>query len=93
MGGSRGWGGGNGSRPHLENHKLLYVSLEILVRTPLEKQLDTWCPIAFQGRPVQPSVRYVRFQERPANSTFFLDPRMTVKALLTLSGFTGFSKS
>ena len=40
MGGSRR--GTNGPDPPqpLENHKLLYVSLEVLVRTPLEKQLD-----------------------------------------------------
>ena len=42
--------------PPLEDHKLLYVSLEILVRTPLEKQLG---PIASGGRSVWPSVKYV----------------------------------
>ena len=34
MDGSRG--GGRGSGPPFENHKLPYVSLEILVRTPRE---------------------------------------------------------
>ena len=33
----------------LENYKLLYVSLEILVGTPLEKQLDALGPIASLG--------------------------------------------
>ena len=32
------WGRGPG--PSLENHKLLYVSLEILVQPPHEKQFD-----------------------------------------------------
>ena len=35
-----------GSYPHIENHNLLYVSLEIMVRTPIEKQLDLLGPIA-----------------------------------------------
>ena len=33
-------GGGGGPDPPCKNHKLLYVSFEILVRTLLEKQLD-----------------------------------------------------
>ena len=38
--------GDNGSGPHLESHKLLQVSLKILVWTTLEKQLDPLGPIA-----------------------------------------------
>ena len=55
---SEGGGGGRGyGLPSpLGNHKLLYVSLEILVRTLLEKQLD---PIASRGRSVWPPVIYV----------------------------------
>ena len=34
----------------LENHMLLYISLEILVRTSIEQQLD---PIVSQGRSVR----------------------------------------
>ena len=56
----KGGGGGGGGMwsgpPPLEDHKLLYVSLEILVRTPLEKRLG---PIASGGRSVWPSVKYV----------------------------------
>ena len=37
----------------------LKVSLEILVRNSLEKQLDPWSPIASQGRLVRPSAKYV----------------------------------
>ena len=43
----------------LEDHKWLKVSLEILVQTPLEKQLDPMGPIASRGRFVRPSVKYV----------------------------------
>ena len=42
---------------HLENHKLLFVSLEILEWIPLKKQLDPMGPIAFWGRSVWPSVK------------------------------------
>ena len=54
-----GWGGGGGGGEdlNLENHKLLKVSLEILVKTPLEKQLDARGPIASRGRSARPSVR------------------------------------
>ena len=37
----RSRGGTGGPDPPLENYKLLCVSLEILVRNPLEKQLDS----------------------------------------------------
>ena len=52
-------GGGRmqGSGPPLENHKLSYVSLETLVRTPLEKQLDPADPIASRRGLVRPSVK------------------------------------
>ena len=45
---------------HLENQSLVhvYVSLEILVRTPLERQLEPLGPIASRGRFVRPSVNY-----------------------------------
>ena len=54
MGGSRGGGGGGRGLGHpLEN----YVAIEILVRNPLEKQLD---PLVLEGGSlVQPSVKYV----------------------------------
>ena len=38
-------GGRDGLDP-LENHKWLFVSLEIVVRTPHEKQLDLSGPVA-----------------------------------------------
>ena len=41
--------GTEGQEP-LEKHKLLYVSFEILARTPVEKQLDPRGPIASRGR-------------------------------------------
>ena len=51
---------GQGVRiPHLENHKCLKISLDILVRTPYEKQLDPSCLIASQGRFVRAFVKYV----------------------------------
>ena len=57
MGGSRG---GQGVRPFpLEYHKLLYVSLEILERTPFQKQLDPLGPVASRGRFVRSSVKYI----------------------------------
>ena len=34
---------------HLEYHKWLYAYLEILVRTPLEKQLDVWVSNRFSS--------------------------------------------
>ena len=59
---SRQVGGGGGDResgPHpLENHKWLYVSLEILVGTPLEKQLDPVGPFTSRGRFLRPSATY-----------------------------------
>ena len=42
-----GWGRGSGA-PSLENHKWLYVSLEILVRTHLQKQLDPWVQLLLE---------------------------------------------
>ena len=51
--------GGQDFPDSLENHKWLYVSLEILVQTPLEKQLDPFGPIASRGRFALPSVKYV----------------------------------
>ena len=54
----KGRGGGQGVRTPLENHKLLYISLEILVRIPLEKQFDPSGPTASWGRSVWPSVKY-----------------------------------
>ena len=41
MGGFSGGGGRGSGSPPLENHKWLYVSLEILVRAPIEMQLDS----------------------------------------------------
>ena len=49
MGGSRR-GPGGPDHPLLENNKLLYVSLEVLVRTPLEKQLDPGVRLLLGGR-------------------------------------------
>ena len=57
MGGSRGGKGGFG--PPLENLKLFYVYLDILVLTPLDKQLNPLDPIASQGKSVRLSVKYV----------------------------------
>ena len=55
---------GLGALP-LENHKWPYrVSLEILTRTPLEKQLDPSGPIASRGRSVYRSVKYVDEQKK-----------------------------
>ena len=45
-----------GSYPRIENHNLLYVFLEIIVRTPMEKQLDLVGPIASRERFVPPSM-------------------------------------
>ena len=45
--------------PPLENLKLLYVYLDILVLTPLDKQLNPLGPIASQGKSVRLSVKYV----------------------------------
>ena len=60
MGGYRGERGGyKGSESPIENHKLLYVSLKILVQTLLQKQLDPLGPIASWERSLQPSVKYV----------------------------------
>ena len=54
MGGSnRGTKMGEGGQTPLKNHKWLKVSLENLVRTPLEKQLDSLSTIASRGRSVQ----------------------------------------
>ena len=49
-GGSRGGGGGGGDRGFRHPWKIL--SLEILVLTYLEKQLDPRCSIASRGRSV-----------------------------------------
>ena len=38
---------------------IMYVSLEILVQTPLEKQLDPLGPIASRGRSVWHAVKYL----------------------------------
>ena len=46
---------GAGVRTPLEK----FFSLEILVRTSLEKQLDPLGPIASRGRSERPSVKYV----------------------------------
>ena len=57
--------GGRGSAPRLENHKWLYVSLEILVRTPLEKQLDPSGPIfASLGRSIRHPMKNVDDQKK-----------------------------
>ena len=60
--------GGRGSAPPLENHKWLFVSLEILVRTPPppppEKQLDLSGPIASRGRSIRLSMKNVDDQNR-----------------------------
>ena len=45
-----------GSYPRIENQNLLYVSLERMVRTPIEKQLDLLGPFASRESFVQPSV-------------------------------------
>ena len=58
MDGFRG-GWGIGPNPLFGNHKLVYVSLEILVWTPLEKRFDPLCPIASRGRSIRFSVKYV----------------------------------
>ena len=42
--------------------KVAIFSLEILIRTPHEKQLDPSGPIASRGRYVQPSVKYVVYK-------------------------------
>ena len=55
MGGSRR---GTGGPDLLKMKYWLYVSLEILVRTPLEKQLDPLGPITSRWRFVRPSVKY-----------------------------------
>ena len=54
----KGRGSGPSPQPYphpLEIHNLLFVSLEILVRTPLEKR----GPIASRERSVRPSMKYV----------------------------------
>ena len=59
MGRSRG-GGERGSGLLLPGmSQVAKVSLEILVRTPLEMQLDPLGPTASRGRIVRPSVKYV----------------------------------
>ena len=58
MSGSRGERTG-GLKTPLQNHKWLKLSLEVLVRTAPEKQLDPLGSIAFQGRFIWPSVKYV----------------------------------
>ena len=52
-------GGIGGPDPPMENHKLLYVCLEIIVWTPLKKQLDPRGLIASRGSSIWPSVKYV----------------------------------
>ena len=55
-------GGGQRVLTPLENHKLLFVSLEILVRVPLEKKvnpIEAIGPIASKRRTLLPSVKYV----------------------------------
>ena len=52
----RGGEGGRGAG-YSENHKRLYVSLDILVQTTLEKQLDPSGPIASRGWYVRPFPR------------------------------------
>ena len=61
-------GRGDGVHPP-RNHKLLYVSLEILVQNPLEEQLDPRrgaigpedrkVQLLLEGRSPLPSVKYV----------------------------------
>ena len=59
MGRSRGEGQEFGPLPPpLEKSQVAIGSLEILVRTPLKKQLDPLGPIASRGRFVWPSVKY-----------------------------------
>ena len=57
----RGGGGGRGSGPSiLENHKWLKISLELLVRIPLERRLDPSGPVASRLRNFEwSSVKYV----------------------------------
>ena len=38
----------------LENHKLLYFSLEILVQISIEKQVDPWVQLLLDGGPYDP---------------------------------------
>ena len=59
--------------------KVAIFSLEILIRTPLEKQLDPSGPIVSRGRYVQPSVKYVddKFSGSPLPD-FFLVPPMGI---------------
>ena len=72
-----GTGGGCLSNLPLENNRWLQVSLEIMVRTTLEKQLDSASPIASPGRLVCPSVNfrttYAIFRIRPLHLEFILD--------------------
>ena len=56
MDGSRGGWTGGPDPPHWKITSGYRYSLEILVRTPLEKQLDSGGPIASRGRFVRPSV-------------------------------------
>ena len=60
----------------LANNKWLYVSLEIMVRTTLDKQLDSASPIASRGRLVCPSV----------NSTINLKKKLCQDSLMKFSG-------
>ena len=53
MGGSREWGGQEVWNS-LENHKLLYDSLEILVRATLQKQLDPRVQLLLERGPYDP---------------------------------------
>ena len=56
----RGEDRGSGPPPTpMENQKLLYVYLEILVRTPIEKHLDPLCSIASRRRSVRHCVKYL----------------------------------
>ena len=65
MGRSRGEGEGSGPPTHTGNLQVAIIFLrEILVWTPLEKQLDHLGLIATPGRSVQPSLKYLDDQNK-----------------------------
>ena len=70
---------GTGPPPPLENHKWLYVSLEVLIRSPLKKLLETLGPIASRGKVVLPSVKFVVETKKhscrdPTDAIFWIRP-------------------
>ena len=47
-------GSGRGVWNLLENHKLLFVTLTILIGTPIEKQLNPSVQLILEGSPYDP---------------------------------------